>query len=246
MKPWHACYALPDADPHVVKARMFQAQLTCVSACEWWKLPVGKPRATTHLLVPRDRGTVSSDPRLDHDVMLHRSTAHTADALLSDPLVALDVAGQCVRPLRHLMMVDAALTRGMIEPRQLDDFSASHPARCAFLREYSLVGAESPLETLARFHMVRAGLNVQPQYMVLGVGRVDLLVEGCVAVELDGREFHLTPKSFEEDRRRDRVLALEGIPVLRFTYVDLMTDPAAVVDQVRALVTKIKRPATTL
>jgi very-short-patch-repair endonuclease len=42
-----------------------------------------------------------------------------------------------------------------------------------------------------------------------------------LAVELDGAEVHLTRKAFEEDRRRDRALAIKGIQVLRVTWRDL-------------------------
>jgi very-short-patch-repair endonuclease len=42
-----------------------------------------------------------------------------------------------------------------------------------------------------------------------------------IVVELDGAATHLTRKAFEEDRRRDRALAIKGIQVLRVTWRDL-------------------------
>jgi very-short-patch-repair endonuclease len=43
----------------------------------------------------------------------------------------------------------------------------------------------------------------------------------ALVIELDGAATHLTRKAFEEDRRRDRALAVKGIQVLRVTWRDL-------------------------
>lgn len=196
---------------------------------------------STHLLVPRDRGTTPSDPRLTPEICLHRSVAYDAHALLSKPSIALDLLGSCIEEIDHLVVVDAALARGLLLPRQLEHFVEGPKDRRQFLQRYSISQSGSPLETVARYHFVTAGFHVQAQYRIEDVGRVDLLVEHAVVVELDGREFHLTPKSFEEDRRRDRELALRGIPVMRFTYSDVTRDPVRMVEQVRHVVARVKR-----
>ena len=43
-----------------------------------------------------------------------------------------------------------------------------------------------------------------------------------LAVELDGRAAHSTPRAFERDRRKQNALVLEGWTVLRFTYNQIM------------------------
>jgi hypothetical protein len=48
-------------------------------------------------------------------------------------------------------------------------------------------GAESVLETLARTYFRQAGIRVETQVRIDGVGYVDLLLEGRLIVELDGR-----------------------------------------------------------
>ena len=48
-------------------------------------------------------------------------------------------------------------------------------------------GAESMLETLARTYFRQAGISVETQVHIDGVGYVDLLLEGRLIVELDGR-----------------------------------------------------------
>jgi Protein of unknown function (DUF559) len=49
-----------------------------------------------------------------------------------------------------------------------------------------------------------------------------------LVVELDGGATHQTQRAFREDRRRDRVLAVRGIQVLRVTWWDLVEDAAGV------------------
>ena len=46
-----------------------------------------------------------------------------------------------------------------------------------------------------------------------------------LAVELDSRRHHLTPRAFEQDRRRDADLHRHGIATLRFTYAQVTRDP---------------------
>jgi len=87
--------------------------------------------------------------------------------------------------------------------------------------------AGSGLETLVREALRDAGLRVEPQFRVAGVGDLDLLVEGVVAVEADGRRFHggaVAPA----DRRRDAVVSSLGMTPLRFDYAQIVYDRPSV------------------
>jgi Protein of unknown function (DUF559) len=55
-----------------------------------------------------------------------------------------------------------------------------------------------------------------------------------VAIELDGKESHLTDVGFESDRVRDNRLRLAGWTVLRYTWRRLTAEPEQVVAEVRA------------
>ncbi|MFW2512305.1 endonuclease domain-containing protein [Demequina sp. SO4-13] len=88
-------------------------------------------------------------------------------------------------------------------------------------------------ETCARIALRAAGLQVQSQAVFPGVGRVDLLVEGRLVVECDGREYHSDPRAFAKDRARDRELVAQGLDVLRFPYADTVYRPERVVSDVR-------------
>jgi very-short-patch-repair endonuclease len=65
---------------------------------------------------------------------------------------------------------------------------------------------------------------------VLGA-EVDFSWPGArLVVEVDGRETHLTPTAFEEDRRRDAELVLAGYRVVRFTWRQVTREPKKVAD----------------
>ncbi|WP_294568084.1 endonuclease domain-containing protein [uncultured Arthrobacter sp.] len=85
--------------------------------------------------------------------------------------------------------------------------------------------SQSIIETVARFHLLEAGLSVQTQVHRPGVGRLDLFVEGRLGVEVDGRSYHSGPEEFAEDRRRWNLLTVGGIRVLRVTYAMVVHHP---------------------
>jgi hypothetical protein len=64
-----------------------------------------------------------------------------------------------------------------------------------------------------------------------------------IVVELDSYEFHHDRAAFERDRVRDAKLQRHGFRVLRVTWRRLVRDPAAVADDVRALLASGTRAA---
>lgn len=93
--------------------------------------------------------------------------------------------------------------------------------------------SESPYESLARVLFQRElGLSVVPQVWALEGVRVDLLVEGCVVVEIDGRVKY-DGRTYSTDvadvvyRERQREIRLQraGFEVLRFTTSELFKKP---------------------
>ena len=89
----------------------------------------------------------------------------------------------------------------------------------------SLVDARSGSlpESLLRVALVDAGLPVEPQAHVPGVGRVDFLVDGVI-VEVDGFAYHSGRDQYREDRRRDRAAHRLGYVVLRYTFEEVVHD----------------------
>ena len=80
----------------------------------------------------------------------------------------------------------------------------------------------SGIETILRVGLKDAGLGCDIQVRVPGVGKVDIIVEGCIAIETDGRAFHDTPRAREHDYARDLALTRAGYTVLRFSYRQVM------------------------
>ena len=56
-----------------------------------------------------------------------------------------------------------------------------------------------------------------------------------LVAELDGHEYHRTRQAFERDRARDAALQVAGYRVLRITHRRLLSEPDAVIADVRAL-----------
>jgi len=56
-------------------------------------------------------------------------------------------------------------------------------------------------------------------------------------VEVDGRDVHTTKRAFHADRRRDQHLMLLGWRVVRFTWRQVMLEPAYVAATLRGLLT---------
>ncbi|GMA35172.1 DUF559 domain-containing protein [Demequina litorisediminis] len=105
----------------------------------------------------------------------------------------------------------------------------------AWLERHADGRAESVPETCARVALVSAGMRVTLQQWFEGIGRVDMVVEGRVVVECDGREYHSDDRAFSRDRWRDRRLLALGLPVMRFTYADAVFHPELLVQDVKRL-----------
>ncbi|ROQ40027.1 hypothetical protein EDF46_1663 [Frondihabitans sp. PhB188] len=71
-------------------------------------------------------------------------------------------------------------------------------------------------ESIARTRLRKLGHTVETQVAVDGNKAIDLVVDGVVGIEVDGREFH--ESRFEKDRRKDLAIVIEGRTPVRFSY----------------------------
>ena len=94
------------------------------------------------------------------------------------------------------------------------------------------------LETLARTYFRQAGIRVETQVHIDGVGYVDLLLEGWLIVELDGRQ-HGEWKQVRKDQRRNNASVVRGYTVLRYYYDDVVHHPARVLAEVQAVLSGV-------
>ena len=211
-----------------VRAFVYNACLSCVSAAQIYELPIlmeERPQKT-HLSVAYNHGMHPSKLRRFDDVCIHR------EQIMSDEERRTHVASigtvlervlVCMPLKVSLPMLDAARNRGLYDISTLA--MPSTGSRLPHLREalsLSSDRARSILETVARLQLIDMGLTPQVGVWIEGVGEVDMIILGFIIIEVDGWAFHSSKEQREKDLKRDRELLRRGYVVLRFTYDDVM------------------------
>ena len=228
-----------------VRAFVYNACISCVSAAQIYELPVlmeERPQKT-HLSVSYNRGMHPSKLRRFDDVCVHREQfvsdkeRHTHVASIGTVLERVLV---CMPLKVSLPMLDAARNRGLYDVSTLTIPPTG--SRLPHLREalsLSSDRARSILETVARLQLIDMGLRPQVGVWIEGVGEVDMIILGFIVIEVDGWAFHSSKEQREKDLKRDRELLRRGYVVLRFTYDDVMNGDFA--REVPVSVTALRR-----
>jgi len=238
-------YALPGVDPHILAAVRLGGRLACVSAAAHAGVFVLDSTFTHVLLVP-----TASRLRAPHD--RHQLlNAHNRDGVemhwgeliepesgseysigLADALVQIV---RCQEPRFALASLDNALHQRLIKPKAIPAIFAALPAGVQYLRPLIDSRSESGQETVLRFIVKNAGFDFEIQVTIDGVGRVDMLIEGCLVVEADSRKFHEGWDAQARDRARDCELAMRGYLSLRLLYRDIIHHPERVTAAISGL-----------
>lgn len=241
------CVAVPGADPDILRARQFGASLTCASAARAHGLALLDEPKAAHLAIPHRRGPALGAQLRAIRAEIHREipallTAAAHPGVLGEqgppvvaPAEALARMLRCHDPIASIVAIDSALNRRVVSMTDIDCLlrGPGSPAARAVLAQCD-PRSLSPAETVARVALRRAGLSVEPNCFLDGVGYVDLLVEGRVVVECDGFAYHSSRRAFSADRQRDRELQLQGFVALRFPAEEVLRDQAGLVTCVRA------------
>lgn len=225
--------AVSGADPELVEAGLARSLLTCASAARHYGLWQLQPAARPHYWQSNGRRTANC---VSHRLPLTQRPRHRTLAALPDVLLH---ALLCLPELESLVMVECAYNRGDIELSfLLRHLNGNRCGRARMVVSKVEHGADSLLETVARVLFRDAGIATETQVWINGVGRVDFLLEGFLIVEIDGLAFHLEPRQFKKDRRRDNMAVRQGLPVLRFFYDDVVYAPESVLAQVREVLAR--------
>lgn len=219
---------MPELAEPLREALSVNAVLSCVSAAWAHNLPVLSQSVGIHVTVPRGRSGITLPGGV-----VHRREAPALDGVTTLARTAADCA-RCLPALDALVVVDAVLARGVECDEVLTHLRGRGARAARDVVTLADAGAGSSGETAARLAVIQAGLAVQTQVYIRGVGFVDLLVEDKVVVEIDGFAYHSDAKQFAKDRRRDAALVAMGYRVLRFTWLDAVTRPAYMVAMIRA------------
>lgn len=122
---------------------------------------------------------------------------------------------------RSVPCFDWAFATGRLDHFGFEELLLRLPAAAESIRAWVDPNAESILESIARVRLLRRGWRVRSQVRVGDTGRIDLVVEDAIAIELDGRTFH--ESSFEADRRKDLAITEEGRHAVRLSHSMLRT-----------------------
>jgi len=236
-------YALPTITHDLERAVRIGGLLGCLSASAQLGLWVPHDSAT-HVWLSREASRLR-DPtdrfrrlaKIGRDgCMLHWwPCIEPPSAMSVGTMDALAQVVRCQPAAIAVAVIDSALHQRVLSSAQLADLFRELPVRYRWIRLLVDRKAESGLESIARLLIRAAGLTCVSQVSFAGIGRVDLLVEGRVAVELDGRSWHDPADAQVRDYARDAALAALGIVVLRFSYAQVMYRPHEVLAAIRGV-----------
>lgn len=238
-------YLLPDAPRAVIEAVRVGGRVTCLSLLQLLGVFVFTNELThVHLARGASRLRSPGDPRR-RLAERRRRTVRTHWLELIRPETATSARVGVVDALVHAVLcqparyavatLDSALNKGLIRMHDLEALFAALPAKYAVLRRLVDGRAQSGTETLVRLIARGLGCRVQLQAYWPGVGYVDLLLDGWLAIECDSREFHAGWQQQVKDRERDLALAARGITALRLTAAQILYRPDEVAAAIRAL-----------
>lgn len=216
-------FAITEADADVVRAVRVGGVLTGASVARMrglWTLSDDllhvrvKPTAS-RLTSPNDRAVPLDST--NHGVCVHYSPSSERSACVDS------IADAIVEMFRYgdgrsaLAALDSALNKRLLGRRDLAAMRPRIPAGKVWIFDRADAGAQSGLESLVRLLLATTRVRYRTQVWIAPAGRVDILIGERLVLELDGRTFH-TGEAFEEDRRRDFALIMQGYLVLRLSY----------------------------
>ena len=215
------------------------AALSHQSAGRAW-LMMERPSREIHVTCARSRPPGPG-------IVVHRSPIDEGDRVVLDGVPVTTVArtlvdlAECLPEKELADVVNEAEVQRRFELRGLEAARARAPGRRGRRKLDRVLAAWTPppftrteAERLFLALCKRHGLPRPRVNTWLGEQEVDFYweTEGVV-VEVDGGATHMTRRAFEEDRRRDRRLAVMGIQVLRVTWYDLHRRQAEVAAQLK-------------
>ena len=221
------------------------ALLSHVSAAALWRLrPSGS--AAVHVTVPTTAGHRHRD-----GIVVHRSRTLTAADVASRDGIAVTSPARTLVDLAG-MLAPGPLERAVERSLALRLFDL-HAATAAIAANPRRPGAATLASIIARIHdeptLTRSDLEGLMRDLCDAHGITRPAVNAIVAgeevdfhwpaarliVETDGHEDHGTRAAFERDRAKDARLTTRGHRVVRFTYRQVVYDPAGVAATLRAL-----------
>lgn len=117
--------------------------------------------------------------------------------------------------------VDSALRLGLLHPSDLPVLALKLPRRKRHWLRRVNANADSGLESILRLACEDEGWDVQVQVPFHG-GRIDMVINGWLCIEIDGSQFHDVADQARKDRLRNNRIAAAGLRWHRFSYADIV------------------------
>lgn len=233
-------YSLP-ANVDRSMARRLRGVVSHLSAAAIWELGVFEPVPVVHVTVSRHRSRVQQPA----GVKIHYGdfTAGERKAGVTHALrTVVDCARTCPIP-QALAIADTAVRTALVTATELRQATASVRGTGAVAAR-QVAGwvdprAASPLESgLRGLLLVNGFTQFEPQLIVVHEGRRIATVDlgdrdSGVLLEADSFLWHGQRAALERDARRYDELVSRGFLVLRFTWEQVLGDPAWVLAMVR-------------
>lgn len=159
--------------------------------------------------------------------------AASAFALPSVPRILRQIY-HCVGAEGFFVALESARAKGLLDQAGLHWLRGSVDRAGQDLIDFSRADAGSGLESLVRLRTRHRGWDVRTQVHIVATGRVDLLIEGWLIVETDGKENHDGRSHRHRDLLRDANAAIWGHGTLRFDYAMVIADWELVEDAIAA------------
>ncbi len=230
-------YSCTHLDTQLVLAAQSGGRLDCVSSLAQHGVWSGVERPGLHL-----RMEPHQHARRVAGAFVHWSgTFQSAEPLEVAPVDAVLQSIRCLNPDDALACVESALHTGFLTEEQLDLVMLHAPARLVPILLNLDRGAESGYETLVRLKLIRADFQVRTQAYVPEAGRIDILIEECVGLEIDGERWH-GPERFIHDRTKDRNAELQGVRMLRVARPHIFEDWARTLATIQRMVSDARQP----
>jgi very-short-patch-repair endonuclease len=225
----HGWFALPGRDDRMLRAARVGGRLSCRSALDaagiWVerdpRLHVSVSRNACQLRRPDDRRRRLTGSPSAGGTVVHWTTASDpvagASRLTVDPLAALHDLTRCATPELVAASASSLLREHPPSRAAWREFCRQQPASARGLFETVDAVCESGTEFVFWWRLDDLRQIARRQVDLPG-GRCDFLLGDGLVAEVDGREYHIDPIRFEDDRRRDAVRSAAGLRTLRFSH----------------------------
>lgn len=232
-QPSRGRFVLPTASAAAGRAAELTAVVALRSAAATWGWELKEQPPAPELAVRPDR---SIEPGRRAGVRL-LWTWLAEDQVINGVTSPLRTVVDCARRLpfdEALVVADSALRSRLVTRADVDGLQVRGAGSAAVRRvlEHADARSANPFESVLRAHCIEVGLEAEPQAPVdlaTGVIHPDLVCQSIrVVIEADSWTHHATRKGHARDCARYNLLVLHRWWVLRFTWEQVMHQPAYV------------------